>query len=94
MPIPNPGTNLQSIKKELEQERDRIKMILQRRAHKDPKTAGNFITDFPNTGSDVDDDVFEEEEYEVNLAIEHVLEKRLKQIQDDLAKIAAGTYQI
>ena len=94
MPLPNPEANLQSIKKELEQERDKIKIILQKRAHKDPQIQGNFITDFPNTGSQVDDDVFEDEEYEVNLAIEHVLEKRLKQIKNDLAKIAAGTYQI
>jgi RNA polymerase-binding transcription factor DksA len=94
MPTSNPGANLQSIKQELERERDKIKIILQKRAHKDPQSPNNFVTDFLNTGSEVDDDVFEDEEYEVNLAIEHVLEKRLKQIKADLAKIAAGTYQI
>jgi len=35
--------------------------------------------------------VFEEEEYEVNLAIEQSLEKRLKRIEEDLANIASGT---
>ena len=78
-------------KKTLEEERDRIKAILARRAKKDPQIAGNYVTEFPQTGNDIDDDVFEEEEYEVNLAIEQSLEKRLKRIEEDLANIASGT---
>ena len=94
MPTQNPRASLQSIKEELERERDKIKTVLQKRAHKDPQVVGNFVTDFPNIGSEIDDEVFEDEEYEVNLAIEHVMEKRLKRVEEDLAKIAAGTYQI
>lgn len=94
MPTANPQPSLASIKMELEKEQERIKDVLKRRARRDPKIQNNFIANFPNIGTAVDDDVFEEEEYEVNLAIEHVLEKRLKQIQDDLRRIAAGTYQI
>lgn len=78
--------SLQQIKKTLEEERDRIKAILARRAKKDPNVSGNYVTSFPQTGSEIDDNVFEEEEYEVNLAIEHSLEKRLKKIEEDLAK--------
>ncbi|OGY71939.1 MAG: hypothetical protein A3C00_02110 [Candidatus Jacksonbacteria bacterium RIFCSPHIGHO2_02_FULL_44_25] len=78
-------------KKALEEECDRIKAILARRAKKDPQIAGNYVTEFPQTGNDIDDDVFEEEEYEVNLAIEQSLEKRLKRIEEDLANIASGT---
>ena len=72
----------------------KIKAVLKKRARQDSKIQNNFIADFPNTGAEVDDDVFEEEEYEVNLAIEHVLEKRLKQIEEDLSKIEKGMYQI
>ncbi len=79
-------------KKALEEERDRIKAILARRAKKDPNVPGNYVTAFPQTGNDIDDDVFEEEEYEVNLAIEHSLENRLKRIEEDLANISAETY--
>lgn len=83
-----------AIKKELEKERDRIKAILARRAHKDTAISGNYVTDFPNIGDDEDDSVFEDVLYEENLAIEHVLEKRLKQIEDDLEKIEQGSYSV
>jgi RNA polymerase-binding transcription factor DksA len=85
---------LLAIKKELEKERDRIKAILARRAHKDTAISGNYVTDFPNIGDDQDDSVFEEVTYEENVAIEHVLEKRLKQIESDLKKIEEGSYSI
>ncbi len=94
MPAANLQPSLMSIKIELEKERDRIKAVLKKRARQDSKIQNNFIANFPNTGAEVDDDVFEEEEYEVNLAIEHVLEKRLKQIEEDLRKIEKGMYQI
>lgn len=83
-----------AIKKELEKEQDRIKAILARRAHKDTAISGNYVTDFPNIGDDEDDSVFEDVLYEENLAIEHVLEKRLKQIEDDLEKIEQGSYSV
>ena len=92
MPHTTSTQSLDTIKKTLEEERDRIKAILARRAKKDPQVAGNYVTSFPQIGTDVDDDVFEEEEYEVNLAIEQSLEKRLQKIEEDLAKIADGTY--
>ncbi|MFH1712889.1 MAG: hypothetical protein ABH896_01755 [Candidatus Jacksonbacteria bacterium] len=94
MPATNLQPSLTSIKIELEKECERIKAVLKRRAHRDPKIKNNFIADFTNIGAEVDDDVFEEEEYEVNLAIEHVLEKRLKQVEEDLRKIEEGTYQV
>lgn len=85
-PPPQSPRSFQQIKKTLEEERDRIKAILARRAKKDPNVSGNYVTSFPQTGSEIDDNVFEEEEYEVNLAIEQSLEKRLKKIEEDLAK--------
>lgn len=94
MPAANPQLSLASIKTELEKECDRIRAVLKKRARPDPKIQNNFIANFPNAGTEVDDDVFEEEEYEVNLAIEHVLEKRLKQIEEDLRRIENGTYQV
>ena len=80
------GEQTQSLSKEdLEKERDRIKAILARRAKKDPKVKGNYITKFPDTGTDlneVEDEVFEDVVYEADLDIEHVLEKRLKEIEE------------
>jgi hypothetical protein len=75
-------------KEELEKERDRIKAILKRRATKDPKVKGNYKTKFPDTGNDlneVEDEVFEDVVYEADLDIEHVLEKRLKEIEEKLS---------
>jgi anion-transporting ArsA/GET3 family ATPase len=75
-------------REELEKERDRIKAILARRAHKDPAHKGNYITDYKDTGNEmheVEDDVFEEVLYESDLDIEHVLEKRLKKIDEQLS---------
>lgn len=92
MPAANSQLSLASIKTELKKESDRIRAVLKKRARPDPKIQNNFIANFPNIGAEVDDDVFEEEEYEVNLAIEHVLEKRLKQIEEDLRRIENGTY--
>ena len=88
---------LPAIKKELEKERDRIKVILKRRTHADPKIKGNYIADFPNTGDDLveeEDQVFKDVEYEERLAIEHVLEKRLQKVEEDLKKIEEGAYEI
>lgn len=92
----DPTKTLEELKKELEKERDRIKAILARRAHKDPNVQGNYITDFPDTGDDIpeiDDAVHQDVEYEIDLDIEHVLEKRLRQIEADLQKIAQGVYR-
>lgn len=85
-----PPQTINERKKELEEERDKIKAILARRAKKDPKIAGNYVTKFPDTDTespDIDDEVFEEEEYELDVDIEHVLEKRLKVIDAELKKI-------
>lgn len=86
--------SLQKIKKALKKERDRIKALLLRRGRADSKIQGNYVTNFPNVGDEEGDSVFEAVTYEENLAIEHVLEKRLKQIESDLKKIEAGTYRI
>lgn len=80
---------LESKKKELEEERDRIKKILARRTHKDPQNPGNYITNFPNIGSDDEDSVVEDVQYEVDVDIEHVLEERLKKIEGELVAIQA-----
>lgn len=92
--MPTQKPSLPAIKKELEKERDRIKSILARRAHKDKVVPGNYVTDFPNIGDEEDDSVFEDVTYEENVAIEHVLEKRLKQVEEDLKKIEKGAYVV
>ncbi|HBH46894.1 MAG: hypothetical protein A2445_05775 [Candidatus Jacksonbacteria bacterium RIFOXYC2_FULL_44_29] len=95
--MPGDTLNIQLVKAELEKERLRILKIFRKRAHKDPKFKSNYVTDYPDLDDElgeVDGQVFEEEEYEVNLAVEHILEKRLQQIDADLKKIEAGTYAV
>jgi len=74
-------------KKQLEDERDKIRAILAKRAQKKSDQKDDYITNFPNTGEELEDEVFEDEEYEVNLDIEHVLENRLKKIEQQLSEL-------
>jgi RNA polymerase-binding transcription factor DksA len=77
-------------KEELEKELEQIKKILARRGHKDPKIKANYIADYQVTNTDVQDpgdDVFEEEEYDINLAVVNVLEKRLLEIENQLKQM-------
>ena len=79
-------------KLELFKEREKILRILKKRGHKDPKVEGNYITDYPDTDTELterEDEVYESEQYDVNLDIEHVLEKRLQKIEEELKKIDA-----
>lgn len=83
--------NTQDIERRLELEKERLKIlrILKRHGHRDLTLDDNFVTDFPDTATDmmeVEDEVFEDTNYEVDLDVEHVLEERLKKIEEELAR--------
>ena len=88
--MPNP----KKIQQELEKERERIKKILAKQSQKDTDIKGNYTTAYPQYGDEEEDNTLEREDYEAKLAIEHILEKRLQDIDADLKKIKKGQYKI
>jgi len=84
-----------NLKKKLESEEKRLTKDLRFFAKKDPKIKGNWRTRFPFLGSDrpsKDESAEEVEEYQKLLPLEHVLELRLKDIDEALDKIKKGNY--
>jgi DnaK suppressor protein len=55
---------------------------------------GDYKTSFEDIGRDIDDNITEVEQYTDNLSIEQTLAKRLKDINDALARMENGTYGI
>jgi len=87
------------IEKELEEklleEKNNLEKELSEFAVKDPKVKGDWDAKFPNYGdmnSNQDENSDEVEEYAADVAVEHTLELRLKDIDDALEKIKKGTY--
>lgn len=92
---------LDTFKKMLEDERDRLTSELSTIAKSDSRIKGNWIADFPQmetgeTGSHTSRDVEEDEveEYEVKLEAEHSLESRLLHVTRALHRIEVGSYGI
>lgn len=84
---------LGDLKNKLEQEKARLKEILGSFAEKDPVLAGDYDTRFPNSGEEhLEEAADEVEEYENKLPAEHILELRLKEVQDALGRMESGTY--
>ena len=95
------ASHLDTFKKILETERDRLTQELSSIAKPDPQMKGNWIADFPqmesgesgsHTSRDEEED--EVEQYEVNLEAEHSLESRLLSVTRALHRIDTGTYGI
>lgn len=55
---------------------------------------GDFEADFPDYGSEEDDDVKEVEAFMVNKPMQLVLEKKLRDVQKALTNLEKGTYGI
>lgn len=55
---------------------------------------GDYTTKFNDIGSDEDENASEVEEYTDNLALEDVLEKQLRDVNEALGGIENGTYGI
>ena len=85
----------EGLKEKLLAEKERLEKELSEFATKDPKVKGDWDAKFPNYGdenSDQDENSDEVEEYAADIALEHTLELRLKDIDDALEKIEKGTY--
>jgi RNA polymerase-binding transcription factor DksA len=83
------------LKEKLLAEKERLEKELSEFATKDPKVKGDWDAKFPNYGdmnSNQDENSDEVEEYAADVALEHTLELRLKDIDDALEKMEKGTY--
>lgn len=88
--------DLQRLKKELEEEKIKIEAELESFADKNPVVKGDYQARFPLTDETdtLDVKAHSVTGYEEERAIEQNLEMRLKEINETLKKIEAGTYGI
>jgi RNA polymerase-binding protein DksA len=82
---------LAELKEKLLKEKATIQEELGRIA-KPTKDPLNYNTTFNQIGTDEDENASEIEEYTDNLALETTFEKQLKEINEALERMAAGTY--
>lgn len=87
-------TFLNDIKKSLLDEKTKLEADLLQFAKPSKKDKTDFNADFPNYGSEVDDDVLEVEEFTVNKPLEMSLEKTLQDITKSLERLEKGGYGI
>jgi RNA polymerase-binding protein DksA len=80
------------IKSQLEQEKQRIEKELSDFSEESEKVQGDYEAKFDDIGDEVDDNVHEVEQYQVNKSLEITLEKRLRDINNALKRIEKGTY--
>lgn len=86
-------TVLERLKEKLLADKARLEAELGRFA-KPTETPGNYETQFETIGTDPDENASEVEEYADNLSLEGTLESDLKDVNDALAKMEAGTYGV
>jgi DnaK suppressor protein len=84
---------LARLKEKLLAEKARLEQELARFA-KPTGVTGDYETQIDDMGNDPDENASEVEEYVDNLALEQTLESQLKDVNDALAKMEAGTYGI
>ncbi len=89
--------SLKEIKAKLLKEKDEIEAGLNNFAKADPKLKGDFDTRFPDMAGqtqELSESADEVEEYENKLHIEHVLELRLRDVNEALEKIRKDAFGI
>lgn len=84
-------TTLAHLKEKLLADKSRLEEELGRFA-KPTDTLGDYETTFEPIGSDPDENASEVEAYADNLSLEGTLEDNLRDVNDALAKMVAGTY--
>lgn len=91
--------NLEQLKQSLEEEKTRLTAELTSFAVPNPKMRGDWDTRFPGEAelaamshAAQDEQADFREEYETEIAQEHALELRLREVEGALERIAAGTY--
>ncbi len=83
---------IESIKKNLLEEKTRIETALSGIGQKEEGGNGKFNVNFPNYGDEEEDSVVEVADYETNLSVGKGIEKLLRDILGSLARIEEGTY--
>lgn len=84
---------LAQFKTRLEEEQSRLEQELEALGAKDPTQPGHYTTDYPESGSNSEDDnAGEIAEYADELSIEANLERELRDVKKALDAIAKGTY--
>lgn len=84
---------LSQLKDKLLAEKTRLEADLSRMGNP-TDVAGNYEMKFDDLGNDPDENASEVEEYVDTVAVEGNLEGQLKDVNDALAKIDAGTYGV
>ena len=85
---------LEEFKKILKTRQLEIEQELSDFAHKNKKTNGLFVSDFPDYGDKDDDNAREVSTYINRLSLEETLEKELRDIKSALEKIETNKYGI
>jgi RNA polymerase-binding protein DksA len=83
---------LSDLKKALEKEKAELEKELERMAKPVNLKEGDFETKFDDIGSGKEDNATEVDEYTQNLSVETTLEKKLRDINDALEKMAKNEY--
>ena len=83
------------LKEKLELQKNSIQKELESFATEDPKLKHNWDTKYPNReDSDKEEAADEVQEYDNKLSVEYSLELKLKDVNNALEKISAGTYGV
>lgn len=83
------------MKKKLDEEKTRLERELSEISHKDPNRPGHFEANFPESGSNSDDDnAMEIAEFSDELSLEAKLETELRDTVKALESIEKGKYGI
>lgn len=85
---------IESIKEDLLKEKGRLESELGGFARKDDSIDNNYKSEFPDFGNDEDENANEVAEYSDRLAVEHTLEKQLKDVNKALQNIEDGKYGV
>jgi DnaK suppressor protein len=85
---------LDEMKVELESQLIEAETELSKFTHKATDGSDDSIADFPNIGSETDDDVQEVEAFIVNKPMQIVIEKKLRDVKKALARFEDNSYGI
>ncbi|MBI4709354.1 MAG: TraR/DksA C4-type zinc finger protein [Candidatus Portnoybacteria bacterium] len=87
-------SKIQKLKKDLEEDKEKVEKELESIAKKDGKVKGDYDTRFPDFGTaqSPDESALEVAAFESTLPVEYALEVKLQDINNALAKIKSGDY--
>lgn len=85
---------LNQIKEQLEQEKQRLEQELASFAEKNSHSQDDYHAQYPNFGSESDENAQEVATFDDRLTLERTLEKELQDVNGALKRIKDGTYGI